>query len=80
MNTLLLTLVSIGDLSLRFGFIAVLLGLSVSLTAVGLALRSAPEGHEDEAGFHFKEARPAVGKSDGSPCFGLTMLAKRSPL
>ena len=54
---------SLAHLSFRFGFISAVLGLSLGLGALVLAFRNAPEGYEDEDGFHFKEARRTVGDS-----------------
>ena len=54
---------SFGDLLLRFGIILLILGLPLSLAAILWALRNAPEGYEDEKGFHFKQSRPAIRRS-----------------
>jgi len=62
MNTVFLTLCLIADLSVPFGLIAVL-GLAASVAAIGAALRSAPEGYEDQDGFQFKRPPTPVSKS-----------------
>jgi hypothetical protein len=54
---------SVGHLLLRFGAISLLLGLPLSLAAILWALRNAPEGYEDEKGFHFKQTRPMMSRS-----------------
>ena len=48
---------STGHLLLRLGAILVLVALPLSLAAIVLALRNAPEGYEDKEGFHFTESR-----------------------
>jgi hypothetical protein len=55
----------VGHLLLRFGVIPLLLGLALSLAAILWALRNAPEGYEDENGFHFKQSRPVISQSPG---------------
>ncbi len=56
---------SFGSPPLCFRFASVLLGLSVSLGALLWALRNAPEGYEDEKGFHFSETRTVISDSPG---------------
>lgn len=56
---------SISHFLLQIGAVFVLLGLPLSLTAVLWALRNAPEGYEDETGFHSKQRRPAIRHSPG---------------
>ena len=46
--------------------IAAVLGLAVLLCG----LRNAPEGYEDEEGFHFKPVRPRVKQPSGLALFG----------
>jgi len=41
------------------------LGLALSLAAILWALGNAPEGYEDEKGFHFKQSRPVISHSPG---------------
>jgi len=48
---------STGHLLLRLGAILVLVALPLSLAAIILALRKAPEGYEDKEGFHLTESR-----------------------
>lgn len=54
---------AIGDLGLGFALFAFLFGLSLGLVTVLWALCSAPEGYEDEEGFHLVGTRPRVGHS-----------------
>ncbi len=56
-------LLSSGSPRLCFGFASILLGLSVSLGALLWTLRNAPEGYEDESGFHFRKARTVISDS-----------------
>ena len=54
-----------GTLWLCFGFASATLGLSASLGALSWMLRNAPEGYEDEQGFHFTENRNVIRDSTG---------------
>jgi hypothetical protein len=70
-TTVLLVLVSdaafpsLGTNWLCVGFASVLLGLSASLGALLWMLRSAPEGYQDEQGFHFRKTRNVIRNSTG---------------
>jgi len=55
-----------GHLLLRFGAILVFLGLPVSLAAILVTLRNAPEGYEDEEGFHSEQSPPSISYSTGA--------------
>jgi hypothetical protein len=46
-----------GEFLLRFAFISLFLGLPSSVAATVWAFRNAPEGYEDEDGFHFSKGR-----------------------
>jgi hypothetical protein len=54
-----------GHLLLRLGAILMLLGLPLSLGGIVWALRNAPEGYEDEEGFHSKQRRSSIRHSAG---------------
>ena len=60
MQSLFLGLAESGHLFLRVGEILMLLGLPLSLAAIIAALRNAPEGYQDEKGFHSKESPPST--------------------
>ena len=66
MQSLLLGLGESGNLLLRFGAILVLLGLPLSFAAILATLRYAPEGYEDEEGFHSKQSPPSISDSTGA--------------
>ena len=48
-----------GDFLLRFALISVILALPSGVAATVWAFRNAPDGYEDENGFHFSETRTA---------------------
>jgi len=54
-----------GTLWLCFGFASAALGFSASWGALLWMLRSAPEGYEDEQGFHFRRTRNVIRDSTG---------------
>jgi hypothetical protein len=48
-----------------FAVVPVVLGIPLGLTIVLYGLRNAPEGYEDEDGFHSKRRRPHIRHSVG---------------
>ena len=69
---------AIGQL-LPLTFVAVLAALSVplGLTVVLCAIRNAPEGYEDEEGFHWARRGPRVRRSSGFRVVRPTTQSKR---
>jgi hypothetical protein len=50
---------------LRLGSILLLVGVTLSLTVIVWALRNAPEGYEDDKGFHSEQTKPSISHSAG---------------
>ena len=69
MNTTLLIIALLSNTELEHSLLRLgalmLFGLSLSLTTILWALRAAPEGYEDENGFHFEPGSPSIRHSAG---------------